>query len=120
MILVQTGATDEATRAKLMGFTIQEDPASADLEYVEEQLIEFADHFTGPRNRKKFGSVLRDPSGNVVGGVAGDIVWDWLQAGTLWVTEGFRRQGYGHELLARAEMLAGALIAGVGPTSGTE
>lgn len=72
---------------------------------VKRGLVEFADRFTGPRNGRDIGVVLRDPDGNVGGGITGYAIWDWLQIETLWIDEGLRGRGYGYQLLNRAEAI---------------
>lgn len=88
-----------------MGLTIDDHMSAAEIEYVERRLVEFADVYTGPRNRRDFAVALRAGDGAVCGGIIGDTLWDWLQIGTLWVAEDLRGQGLGHQLLARAESL---------------
>lgn len=88
-----------------MRFSLQEDLRPDEAAYVQSQLVEFADAFTGPRNTQRFGIALRNETGAVFGGVLGDIVWDWLQVATLWVAEELRGQGHGDRLLHEAEAL---------------
>ena len=47
--------------------------------------------------------VLHTPDQVVVGGVLGEIYWDWLYVDLLWVNEELRGRGYGHRLLTLAE-----------------
>ena len=88
-----------------MGLTIDEHMSAAEIDYVERRLVEFADLYTGPRQRRDFALALRSSAGAVCGGIIGDSLWDWLQIGTLWIAEEFRGQGFGRQLLARAEAL---------------
>ena len=88
-----------------MGLSIEADMSADEIDYVERRLTAFADSFTGPRERRDFALALRSSGGAVCGGVIGDTVWDWLQIGTLWVAEEYRGQGFGHQLLTRAEAL---------------
>jgi GNAT superfamily N-acetyltransferase len=46
---------------------------------------------------------LNTPSGEIVGGVLGEIFWGWFHLDLLWVKEELRNQGYGAQLLKRAE-----------------
>jgi GNAT superfamily N-acetyltransferase len=50
--------------------------------------------------------VLRDPEGEVAGGVLGEVHYGWLHVDLLWVREDLRGQGYGRGLLAEVEQEA--------------
>jgi len=41
-----------------------------------------------------------------VGGIIGATYWDWFYLDLLWVKEDLRRQGYGKQLLSKAEDIA--------------
>ncbi|MFN2274460.1 MAG: GNAT family N-acetyltransferase [Anaerolineales bacterium] len=47
-----------------------------------------------------------DGEGNLIGGVHGEMFWDWLHVKTLWVSKDYRGQGIGSELLRRIEQAA--------------
>jgi GNAT superfamily N-acetyltransferase len=47
--------------------------------------------------------VLQAPDQEVVGGVIGEVYWDWLHVDLLWVREDLRGRGYGRRLLACVE-----------------
>lgn len=49
------------------------------------------------------GIYARDESGQIVGGITGEIHWTTLMIDYLWVDEALRGQGLGGELLRRAE-----------------
>jgi ribosomal protein S18 acetylase RimI-like enzyme len=51
---------------------------------------------------------LRNSAGQIVGGLIGDMMWGWLHIEILAVAELYRRQGWGHRLLAGAESLSRA------------
>lgn len=46
---------------------------------------------------------IRDPTGEIVGGLVASTYWDWLDIDTLWVSEQVRGKGYGEELRRRSE-----------------
>lgn len=54
-------------------------------------------------NYHRVAVVTYDSMGDIVGGIYGELVWEWLHIDTLWVTETARGQGIGSELLRRLE-----------------
>jgi GNAT superfamily N-acetyltransferase len=57
----------------------------------------------GEDNFQRLCFALQTPDEEIVGGVLGEIYWDWLYVDLLWVKEALRGKGYGHRLLTRAE-----------------
>jgi ribosomal protein S18 acetylase RimI-like enzyme len=47
--------------------------------------------------------VLHGPDDEIVGGVLGEIYYDWFHLDLLWVKEELRGRGHGQRLLIRAE-----------------
>jgi GNAT superfamily N-acetyltransferase len=47
--------------------------------------------------------LLRDGTGNVVGGIKGETYWGWLYVENLSVKKSLRKQGLGKKLLEQAE-----------------
>ena len=47
--------------------------------------------------------VVKNPDGQIVGGVIGATYWDWLYINLMWIQEDLRDQGYGKQLLGLAE-----------------
>lgn len=47
--------------------------------------------------------VLKGPDEGVVGGVIGEIYWDWFYVNLMWIKEELRGRGYGHRLLEAIE-----------------
>jgi len=46
---------------------------------------------------------LYGPDQEIVGGILGEVYWDWFYLDLLWVDDEIRGQGYGHRLLTIAE-----------------
>lgn len=55
---------------------------------------------------RKVAVVARMPEHTLIGGIIGEMFWDWLHIDTLWVEERYRAHGIGSELLARLERIA--------------
>lgn len=47
--------------------------------------------------------VMKTPEKEIVGGILGEVYWEWFFVRLLWVKEELRGQGYGHRLLTTAE-----------------
>ena len=60
----------------------------------------------GPRNTQPLALSLRDASGAIVGGLTGELKWQWLHVELLWIDEAHRGAGHGEALLAMAEQAA--------------
>lgn len=58
---------------------------------------------TGDTNFQRICFALQGPDEEIVGGVLGEVYWDWLYVDLLWVREGLRRRGYGRQLMAQLE-----------------
>ena len=50
----------------------------------------------------------KDENGAVIGGVHGEMFWDWLHVDTLWVDEAHRGKGIGSRLMRQIEDVATA------------
>jgi GNAT superfamily N-acetyltransferase len=50
--------------------------------------------------------VLQAPDQTIVGGMVGEIYWEWLYIDLLWVKDELRGRGYGHRILTLAEQEA--------------
>lgn len=81
-------------------------PRPEDLRVIHEGLRGFTDGHAGPVNARPFAIFVRDPTGNVVGGLEAELRWTWLFVGYLWLPEPLRGHGLGSALLARAEAFA--------------
>jgi GNAT superfamily N-acetyltransferase len=88
--------------------TVMFDPyAAAELRNVVQRM---ADHhnvaITGQAEWYPVAFFLRDENGEILGGLLGEIWAAWLHVRTLAVAAPARRQGFGKELMTRAESYA--------------
>lgn len=60
----------------------------------------------GPRNGKPLTVSLRDGSGAILGGLVGELKWEWLHVDLFWIDESQRGTGHGAAMLAQAEQAA--------------
>ncbi len=74
-----------------------------DATFVRDSLALYNVAVTGDSYYSPLAIFLKDERGAVLGGALGHVWGDWLDLGTLWVTEPFRGQGYGAKLLRAAE-----------------
>ncbi len=49
---------------------------------------------------------VTNDDGDIIGGIYGDLLWDWLYIQTLWVDEAYRGRGIATRLLRQAEQVA--------------
>ncbi|MCB9451035.1 MAG: GNAT family N-acetyltransferase [Anaerolineaceae bacterium] len=73
---------------------------------IRQGLSRYNQEQVGNRDAQRLMLVANDKHDQVIGGVLGESIWGWLLVETIWVDEAFRGQGYGSELLARAEDVA--------------
>jgi ribosomal protein S18 acetylase RimI-like enzyme len=60
----------------------------------------------GARNSQPLALSLRDDAGTIVGGLIGELKWEWLHIDLLWIDDAHRGQGHGEALVAMAENAA--------------
>ena len=70
------------------------------------RLLEFSEAEIGPRNTREFALTVRGEDGQILGGLTGELIWNALYVGVLWVSESSRGQGYGSALMQAAEDMA--------------
>jgi ribosomal protein S18 acetylase RimI-like enzyme len=57
----------------------------------------------GERNGQPLAISLRDEADEIVGGLVGELKWQWLHVDLLWIDERFRGAGHGEAIIALAE-----------------
>ncbi|MCA1056002.1 GNAT family N-acetyltransferase [Rossellomorea aquimaris] len=80
-----------------------------DSDYIRQKLIEYNmsaidDDVKTPLEKVSF--VIRDDQDEIVGGVVGETFWHHLHIDFLWVSEEYRKEGYGVQLVERMEEFA--------------
>ena len=81
-------------------------PQDDDFEALRTGLTKFNESFTGAVFREKVSSFIKDDSGKVVGGILGEINWNWMHIQGLWIDENVRKGGWGLKLLSEMEAYA--------------
>jgi len=83
--------------------SVEPNGSAADIEVVESGLRAFNVAAIGDAGQEPVNVFLRDESGQIVGGLIGQIKWRWVYVAILWVSEVHRGKGHGAALLAAAE-----------------
>jgi GNAT superfamily N-acetyltransferase len=89
--------------------TVFFDPAPEDLQAIERGLHEYNVAHLGQEvvhNYHRVAVLARDEEGTVIGGIHGELVWEWLYVQSLWVAETHRGKGIGSRLMASIEKAA--------------
>ena len=61
---------------------------------------------TGDEGFQRICYSLQDTSGEIVGGVIGELYWNWFHVDLLWIREDLRGRGYGKQLMEQVEAKA--------------
>lgn len=91
-----------------MDIILQLDPEAADQNVVLHGLRTYNSQAVGrPSGYLPMAVLLKHPeSGETMGGLTGNLLWDWLFIELLHIPEALRGQGFGTALMARAEDFA--------------
>jgi GNAT superfamily N-acetyltransferase len=84
----------------------RETDTTATNEAVLRGLSDYNAASVGPRNSCPLAISLRDEAGTIVGGLIGELKWQWLHVDLLWIDDAHRGLGYGDRLMAMAEQEA--------------
>jgi N-acetylglutamate synthase-like GNAT family acetyltransferase len=84
--------------------TFAEKPSREDLKVLDDGLMQHANAIFGNHGFTSVAFFLRDETGAIVGGAAGNYgSFGWLYVDSLWVGDSLRGQGYGSQLMDRIE-----------------
>ncbi|RKN64897.1 GNAT family N-acetyltransferase [Paenibacillus ginsengarvi] len=78
-------------------------------EYVRRKLIEFNARHVPDDLRSVYEEIdlmIKDDEGNVIGGLLGELCWNWIEVHILWVDQAYRGSRHGSKLLKRIEEIA--------------
>lgn len=78
-------------------------PAETDLTAISSGLTNFNAADIGPSGRRTLAILIRDETGNTIGGISGYTGWGWLFTQWLFVPETLRGQGMAGKMLDLAE-----------------
>ena len=87
-------------------YTLRSEPTPEEQYRIIDPLIAYNEAQVGPRNKKDFAFFVKSESGDFVGGLLGFTHFNHFFVSALYVDQGFRNEGIGRELMARAEALA--------------
>ena len=87
-------------------FSVETTPAARDVEALGQGLTEHALPTTGRPGFQPLGVFARDHGGALIGGVYGQVNWNWLHVALVWVSASRRHAGLGSRLLAALEAAA--------------
>lgn len=82
---------------------MNEPPSQANINSLEQNEVSYNETQVEKLNDRKLAFYMRDDQNEMVGGLYGYTYWGWLFISHLWVAEALRGQGYGVELMWRAE-----------------
>ena len=84
-------------------FSFEESPDAKDHQIIRDGLTAYNLNFVPDAQYKALNIILRDADDCVVGGLVGNTYWGWLYVTLLWVDERVRGDGFGRQLLLKAE-----------------
>jgi GNAT superfamily N-acetyltransferase len=93
---------NEFERTTQISISIEDQPDPAQRSAVLDGLIAYNRQHVPDDHYQRLTIFLREED-RVIGGLLGETYWGWLHISILWIEEGYRRQGYGEQLLAEAE-----------------
>jgi GNAT superfamily N-acetyltransferase len=96
----------QSSAATGFAIAIEDEPAEADWQAIEQALVVFNERAAQPYDRRPIGIFLRDGEGKLVGGITGWTNWGWIYLDCFFLPEEVRKTGWGTQLLAAAEAAA--------------
>jgi len=100
--MIQT-EENEKHSMKRYRILMDEPPCEANIMTLIQNVVSYNETRVEKSNYQKLAFYMRDEQDEMVGGLYGETYWGWLFISHLWVAEALRGQGYGVELMRRAE-----------------
>jgi GNAT superfamily N-acetyltransferase len=88
---------------KKISIAYVEKPEEAAWGKIGQGLHEYNLQEAGELNFQRICFVLQNPEGDILGGVIGEIYWEWFYLDLMWIQKDLRGNGYGEQLLNAVE-----------------
>ena len=85
--------------------TVEIPPARELVDALSAGLTEHARPYVEGPGFQPVGVALRDDTGALVGGASGQINWNWLHIGLVWLASGLRGGGHGRRVMEAIERI---------------
>ena len=93
-------------KSTTLTISMEDNPSSQDVMYVQNGLREFNLLHAPADNYQPLQIFLRTQDGTILGGLLGETYWGWLHVSILWIDASVRKQGYGRQMMQKAEQEA--------------
>jgi GNAT superfamily N-acetyltransferase len=80
-------------------------PDSGDVKIINDGIIEYNKSKVGPQRNVAVGCFAREGD-DVIGGITGNLFWNYLYIDIMWIDEKYRRNGIGRQLIEKIERLS--------------
>src|SRR5262245_11241765 len=87
----------------MLTYTVAHEWAKDSSGAVMDGLKNFNAAFIGTDHPKQLAIIVRDEEQRIVAGLLGETRWDWMYIGWVWVSDGYRANGIGTDLMKRIE-----------------
>ncbi len=85
---------------------VQDQSGTVEARLIQEQLKIYNHEKVAPDQHRELIVSVRDEDNTLAGGLVGSTNWGWLYIRLLWVSDHFRGQGIGSQLIKSAEVEA--------------